>query len=235
MLKWVPFHNVLAGVYRELGIEAKLEANSSYLEKAYRFTEPLWASQLDRAPQVRLVLLSEAPLFGDKQSYIYNPESPLTRFFFFAHFQKAFGVFCQIPQDLATGRAKKSVMLDELPRLGVIVLDVFRYALNPNHTAIAFGTVRKKSPEFCGRLFRECAPHYLRPKLDAISGKSATRIRFAYRYAPLRDCLDHNIRGPLVASGLLGPGARIDSVHKQGGGLDADRLLAIYRDTPADA
>lgn len=152
------------------------EVELAYLRSAFLFTEELWGRAFDGLRQVNLVLLSEAPEFGDNMSYIYNPQTPHTSFIYL--------------EDLSDGGryrmtqiAKKLALLERMKDLGVLVLDLFPYALNGKNTRLRYSNLR---PREYAELFKAVAPSFLRPKLRRIRDKLSPGARFVYRYNRLR-------------------------------------------------
>ncbi len=170
-----------------------LDEAEAYLEEAYHFTESLWARELEKIASIRLVLLSEAPLYGVEKSYIYNPTTPMTAFFHFNDLQALVPGVCS--ETLPTSvQAKKLLMIELLRERGVIVLDVLPYALNKVSTRIGYRELRKS--EYVDLLARSI-PDFLEPKLAAIREKQQLSPTFAYRYRKLE-----KDTGEIVASAI---------------------------------
>lgn len=82
MIEWSKLENSLLDFYKsEYSIELSSD-EKEYLEEAFIFTEELWSQQYDKMSAIKYVMLSEAPLFGEKQNYFYNIETSFSSFFF---------------------------------------------------------------------------------------------------------------------------------------------------------
>lgn len=80
-IKWNKISNSILKIYKDLEPGSNFETDSKYLMEAFEFTEILWENQFDKIDDLRVVMLSEAPLFGEKKTYIYNPATNPTAFF----------------------------------------------------------------------------------------------------------------------------------------------------------
>ena len=63
----------------------KLDRDFNYLWDAFQHTEELWWENIREVGQVKYILIAEAPLYGEKRSYIYNPDFGRTPFLEFTH------------------------------------------------------------------------------------------------------------------------------------------------------
>lgn len=79
---WPHLRESLVLLYRHFGKANFLDKDCPYLEKAYKSIEKLWQQQYDSIKTINYIMLSEAPLFGDKQSYFYNEKAKQTPFFY---------------------------------------------------------------------------------------------------------------------------------------------------------
>ncbi len=130
----------------------------AYLKTAFVETERMWRENFDRVKKVRLVMLSEAPLFGTDRRYFYNACTPFGGFF---HFQDAQAI---LGHDFAKGRTDKEFLLAALAGAGFILLDLFPFALNKDDTQ---SITYRRMPAGCYRdLFQHTAPFYFDRKRD---------------------------------------------------------------------
>src|SRR5579859_6259829 len=104
--------------------ERVTDQECAYVKNAFVATERMLAENFAKVATVRLVMLSEAPLFGSNRRYFYNAVTPFGAFF---HFRDAEAI---LGQDFAKGRTGKEFLLAELARAGFIILDLFPFALN---------------------------------------------------------------------------------------------------------
>jgi hypothetical protein len=154
----------------------------AYLMKAFVATERMWAEKVAKVATVRLVMLSEAPQFGSAARYFYNAATPFSALF---HFQDAEAI---LGRGFASGRTDKSFLLPELARAGLIILDLFPFALNkvdpPSFTYKKMPTGRYR------QLFQRTAPVYFDRKPDLILQRGIPL--FLFRYGTMQQRLgDH--------------------------------------------
>ncbi len=106
------------------GSERVTDEECAYLKKAFLATERMWTENFVKVATVRLVMLSEAPLFGSNRRYFYNAATPFGAFF---HFRDAEAI---LGDCFAKERTGKEFLLAELARAGFVILDLFPFALN---------------------------------------------------------------------------------------------------------
>ncbi len=222
-INWKRLAEVLHALYSDYGMESRFSQDIEYLSAAYEFTENLWAKQINRMSEVRLVMLSEAPLYGSEQSYIYNPDTKPTAFF---HFNDLSAIIDadQMETDFDSPRSKKSYMIDCLAQNGFLFLDIFPFALNPMITAFNF---KKMSAKMYNRLLAESVPFYLRPKLQWISEKSNGETQFVYRYKKLIDRTGQIVGSALQEIGLIPAGIELEHIGGTNMPLDRSKLSEI--------
>jgi len=82
-IQWQPISNSLKEIYQEQNILHHFEEDEIYLKNAFEVTEKLWDEQFNKIDKLKIIMISESPLFGDIQRYIYNPNTPTSVFFHF--------------------------------------------------------------------------------------------------------------------------------------------------------
>ena len=222
-IKWQPIERVMRELYADLGIDDKYVSDIDYLKKSFDFTEELWWSQLDRMTDIKVVMLSEAPLFGPKQTYIYNPKTSPSAFF---HFNDLSALLDKkiLSFQFDSVVAKKSFLIDCLAENGLLVLDLFPYALNPKITQINFRTIPKT---LYRQLLFETESVYLRPKIEAILSKS--KPVFVYRYKKLADKTNRFMEDELKQMKLIENDGKLTCVGGTNMSIDRDKLGKYFR------
>lgn len=172
----------LESFYSDRGL-AFGELNTLILD--YAAIDKFWQKQFEQIEDVRLVLLGEAPLFGQKQSYFYNPAIGATVFFGYKHYSDIagdrFGLWKENRN--ATVLEKKCWLLSKMRDAGIIVLDMFPLPLNKN-TLFNYASL---SDHDYKSLFQTTIQHHLVPKLNQLKSKSLPNTQFVFRYARLRN------------------------------------------------
>jgi hypothetical protein len=92
------------------GFAPVTDEECAYLKKAFVATERMWAENVAKVATVRLVMLSEAPLFGTAERYFYNTATAFSSFF---HFRDAEAI---LGHGFAKERTGKRFLLPELAR-----------------------------------------------------------------------------------------------------------------------
>jgi hypothetical protein len=182
---WSEIADSIERFYEEVGVGHEFSEDNVYLREAYEFTEELWSQQLEGMDRVNIVVLSEAPLYGDARSYIYNPDTQHTAFLYANDLPDVE----QSDSSAVSGGSPKLEQIHRLRELGVLVLDLFPLALNAKKTALAYRSTADiaesvracrplRSSEY-RRLFEICCGLYLvpptpDPPVAAMSNPSST-------------------------------------------------------------
>lgn len=217
------FAEALYPLYHCAGLLSRWEGDLTYLRRAYDRTEELYQANFARMSTVRLVILAEAPLFGSGEVYIYNPEARHTSFLW--------------PSDLAdiagrdTSTLPKAEYLALLRQLGILVVDIFPYALNNDDTGRVYK--KKKGSAAVELTFSQkeglaeaVEDFHFRPKLEQIAAKGDRSARFCARYVPVgRIARD---RYPELLDELGFASSGFVPISMQGGMIDKDRFKEEY-------
>lgn len=191
-----------------------------YLEEAYYSVESLWNSNLEKfkiKKNIKYVLLSEAPLWGKNNKYIYNLDAPTSQFIHVKTLINAAELDIINPQKSSD---KKKLLNNLLLELGIIVLDIFPFCLN-NTTGIQYRKL--------GKLYKELVVlDYLNEKMRRISKYSSGPIYFIYRYqSGIKHTLE--IVKPVV-SGYTNQPSYIDlGTGQRGGGINVNTLRYVLQ------
>lgn len=223
-IEWQPISNSLKEVYQEQNIIEHFEENESYLKNAFEITEKLWEEQFNKIDQLRIIMISESPLFGNSQRYIYNLNTPTSAFFHFKDLE-AFLEYGQTINKPKTTEEQKNMMYEYFYKNGFITLDIFPFALNPNHTKIHY---RKMSKKLYHQLLKITTENYLIPKLKLCLDKSDEHTHFVYRYKRLFDKTENHFEE--VLSQTSSTEYKIDTINGLNMSLDRDKLKRLLRD-----
>jgi len=221
---WGELEQLYMNLSEEVGSAKKggnrLRKDLDYLDEAYKTTEGLWRGQFEKMDRVLAVVLSEAPLFGrKKRTYFYNPKAKPTSFFYFNDAEAVAGKGFADGQEFESAQDRKQFLIDTLTRHGVLIIDLFPYALNPDDTAVNY---RSLPQDHYVKLFRESARIWLRPRLDAVRRKAANP-KFLFRYKRVQDRLGQELR----QLRLLRQDDEVTSIYGKNMALDRKRLADI--------
>jgi len=191
-------------VYQLKGFYFKKD--QAYLHLSYQDIQTLWAKNFERFKKVNLVILGEAPLWGSKKSYIYNPKTPNTQFFHRSDLKPLLGF---VPSN-------KEKFLCALQDLGILILDVSPFALNPHDTQLTY-------PEISTRMYKQlvqgCWEEHIKPVVDQIAHHAPN---YVFRYKRVKDIFEELFKEKLGVD-------EVHSIHQQGGGIDRGKLFELYQ------
>lgn len=133
-----------------------------YLQNAFFDIEDKWQAALDAIEKPSFILLGEAPLYGKDCSYIYSLCTPPTAFLRPTDLPK----FCdqKVNND-------KAYMLDAMRDFGIIVIDLFPYALNEHDTPTMNYKKIQNKPVYT-RLLRNSFENFTKTKILKVMSQS---------------------------------------------------------------
>jgi hypothetical protein len=220
-IKWQPISKALHDIYEEQNILSHFEHDECYLKQAFEFTEKLWHEQYEKIDTLKTIMISEAPLFGDKQTYIYNINAKPSAFFHFNDLE-AFSTYHEIVQNPQNPIEKKKIMLKHFIKNGFLILDIFPFALNPNITKINYRNVNQALYHNLLNKTQEC---YLKPKIEMCLKKSQDTTLFLYRYKRLFELTENHFEH--VLNSVSPKRYTVDTVNGTNMSLDRDRLQSL--------
>jgi hypothetical protein len=220
-IPWKPISSSLKKIYQEQNIIEYFEEDEKYLKNAFEVTENLWEKQFNKIDTLKIIMISESAFFGDIQRYIYNPNTPTSVFFHFKDLE-AFLDEGQTLKKPKTTQEKKNMMFEYFYKNGFITLDIFPFALNPNHTKIHY---RKISKKLYHQLLKVTTKNYLIPKLKLCLEKSNEHTHYVYRYKRLFDKTENHFE--TVLNQISPITYKIDSINGSNMSLDRDKLRSL--------
>ncbi len=223
-IKWKPISKLLKEVYKEQNIIEYFEEDESYLKNAFEITEKLWEEQFNKIDKLKIIMISESPLFGDIQRYIYNPNTPTSVFFHFKDLE-AFLEDDQTIKRPKTTQEQKNMMYEYFYKNGFITLDIFPFSLNPNHTKIHY---RKMSKKLYYQLLKITTENYLIPKLKLCLDKSNEHTHYVYRYKRLFKKTENHFEE--ILNQISSKKYKIDSINSTNMSLDRNKLKRLLKD-----
>ncbi len=182
-VNWQKISQLLKEVYVEKKLLDDYSKDESYLKNAFEKTECLWNEQLHQMSELKAIIISESPLFGKEQKYIYNTNTAPSSFFYYQDIE-ALPTVTTLPQKPKSIVDQKQIMLRELIRSGVLILDIFPFAFNKKNTSLHY---RRMGAGIYRQLLKGTTENYLRPKLQLCLDKSNEDTLFIYRYKRLFD------------------------------------------------
>ena len=133
-----------------------------YLKNSFIEIEEMWRTALSEVEEPRFILLGEAPLYGETGSYIYSKHTPPTSFLRptdFPNFNS------QIQEN------NKETLLELMRGSGIIVIDLFPYALNEKDTAtLNYQAIQNHS--YYSELLTETFVNFTKTKFEMVRAKN---------------------------------------------------------------
>ncbi|MEA1879456.1 MAG: hypothetical protein U9N11_02260 [Campylobacterota bacterium] len=224
-IQWQAISNSLREIYQEQNILHHFEEDESYLKNAFEVTEKLWNEQFNKIDKLKIIMISESPLFGDIQKYIYNPNTPTSVFFYFKDLE-AFLEDGQTIKKPKLVQEQKNIMFEYFHKNGFITLDIFPFALNPKHTKIHY---RKMSKKLYHQLLKVTTETYLMPKLKLCLAKSNKHTHYVYRYKRLFDKTENHFENILNNISSKNVKYKIDTINGTNMSLDRNKLRELLK------
>ena len=208
-----------------------LKKDRSYLINAYFDIEQIWQGNFEKIEQVKYVILSEAPLWGVNNSFIYNFSTSFTQFFY------ENDLLFALNQDLIHDSqesisVKKERFINTLNDLGIVIIDVSPYALNST-TAINYSRndvdTLKLNPEEYRNLLSLSFEYYLSEKLQVVKEKinPNTALNIIYRYSRLYNL--HQYVEPCLNNAFGENNFNVNYIGQRGGGINRNIFRNILQ------
>lgn len=122
---------ILRDFYAQNGILKYFERDNTYLESAFHEINEMWSRNLECIKEVKYLMIAEAPLWGKDKSYIYNPETKNTSFFYKSDLEYVLNI--QI--------ADKQDFINCCNEIGLLIIDISPFALNTEDTIINYRSI----------------------------------------------------------------------------------------------
>jgi len=207
---------ILKDFYDQLGLATKFEKDNNYLEKAYGDIYRMWLDNFCQIDRVNFLMIAEAPLWGKEKIYIYNPDVNNSQFFY----RSDLGDILNKPI------ADKKAFIKICNEIGLIIVDISPFPLNPRETAINY---RDLSIAQYRKLVSLTIPTFFGENIMAISIKKSENIKTFFRYARVKKNFQDLISQVLIDNNIIKTHNDIEDISQNGGGVDKNRLKIIIK------
>ena len=207
---------ILKEFYTQLGIEKEFQDDLTYLKTSFEEITRIWLENFNQIRIVKYLMIAEAPLWGEDKKYIYNPNTNNSQFFFRSDLEDVLNI--QIPD--------KKEFISKCNEIGLLVLDISPFPLNPKDTAINYRELKKYQYR---RLVQQTIPYYFEEKIKLITSKKTENIKVFYRYARVRNYFHDLISKVLIENGVIGNINEVSNIYRQGGGIDKTKLRLHFK------
>ena len=215
---------VLRKLYEQKGLIDNFKRDSEYLEKAFNKIAKIWLSNLEQICEIKYLMIAEAPLWGAKESYIYNPNTPNTQFFH--------------KSDLESILYDKSIhdkqdFINQCNKIGLLIVDISPFALNTEDTIINYRRKSKNNPYGLTKieyqqLIKDTLPTFLELKIKAVTPKASDNIKVFFRYVRVKKRFQDIIADTLTLYNLVRSINDISEISQQGGGINRIKLRILF-------
>ena len=220
-MNWNNIESDLHKLYQRYDLMDNYESDRRYLKSSYEKIESLWLDIYNQIDTVNIVMISESPLFGENETYIYNRNTQPTSFFRFND-MKYLPHYEDVPKPKSTYETKE-VMIKQFIKSGFITLDIFPFPLNEKDTSINY---RKMSKKLYSDILNFTKESYLKPKLDLLLKKTNPNSYFLYRYKRLYDKTDSHLERVLEEIGSNN--YKVDTIHSKNIPIDREKLYNLF-------
>ncbi len=213
---------VLKQLYTRLGIaDEDFERDKAYLEQSFSEMSKIWLENFEKMDKVNYIMLSEAPLWGDDKSYIYNESTPFTQFFYKSDLERA----------LDDGKVflSKRAFLKKLNEIGFLIIDISPFALNQK-TKLNYSKKSEASKKITPRQYRDLVQatlvYYFNEKLKLAKSKlKNSQPIVLWRYARVKEAFEDVLSASLAQEGFINTSADIKNIWMNGGGIAVENKL----------
>lgn len=205
---------ILLEFYTENNIAENFERDNKYLEQAFNEMTDIWFSNLEQIKEVKYLMIAEAPLWGQAKSYIYNPETKFTQFFFKSNLEYI----------LDTSIEDKTDFIKQCNKVGLLIIDISPFALNPTYTTINYRSIGQS--QYID-LVKDTIPTFFEEKIKAIKPKKAHDIKVFFRYTRVMQTFQNVISSVIIKHNFIQNKKEILEISQQGGSIDRAKLERI--------
>lgn len=206
----------LKSFYDQNGFSSKFDKDSIYLEKAFTDISNIWLNNLNQIKAVNYLMIAEAPLWGKSKKYIYNPEVNNSQFFYRS----------DLGDILNKHIADKKDFIKTCNEIGLLVVDISPFPLNPSDTAINY---RSLTTTQYRQLVSLTIPTFFERKIKSIAEKKSGNIKTFFRYARVKRNFEDLISKVLIDYKIIKARNDIDDISQNGGGIDKIKLGRIIK------
>lgn len=207
----------LREIYVRNGLMDYFENDNAYLSDAFENIQRLWFENYKQIKTVKYIMIGEAPLWGEKKKYIYNPDAKNSQFFYRSDLE------CLLNSNESI--LDKSKFLECCNKLGLLIIDISPFALNPKDTKIDYKQLSRTSQY--ANLVKQTIPSYFIKKLDLIRAKKTKDTKVFFRYSRVKDSFQDLIAPVLLRERIIRTND-LPHVSQPGGGIDRMKLKAIF-------
>ncbi|NCA86700.1 MAG: hypothetical protein EOM83_14210 [Clostridia bacterium] len=214
------YRNILKYLYEKYSVSDIFENDYEYLSESVNEINELWNINFNNIEKVNLIILSEAPMWGDDRKYFYNPDTNHSQFFYKSDLEYVTN------QNIKN----KQEMISELNKTGTVILDFSPFPFNPSKTKLSYkcdteGYSKKIKKIDYQDILNNTFSKHLKPRLELIEQKTddLKSIRICYRYGRVKKNLHKILKELFLKEGYVTI-KNANSISMNGGGIDKENL-----------
>ncbi len=215
---------IIESFYEELGMPYEFEKDNIYLESAFNEIKDIWIANFNNIDKVNYLMIAEAPLWGKKKKYIYNPKTNNTQFFFRSDLEKI----------LDNQITDKNEFIKICNEIGLLIVDISPFPLNTKDTKINYAKNKDGSRKLSKSKYRELVsltiPTFFEKKIKLIGQKHSSDIKVFFRYTRVKNAFQDLISDVLIENGLIKSQECIRDIAQIGGGIDIRKFNMIINE-----
>lgn len=205
---------ILKSFYDQNGLLSKFDKDSIYLEEAFNDIYRIWLNNFNQIESVNYLMLAEAPLWGKDKKYIYNPDTNNSQFFYRS----------DLGDILNKHITDKREFITVCNEIGLLVVDISPFPLNPNDTAINYRSLKTAQYQ---QLVNLTIPTFFEEKIKLVADKKSANIKTFFRYARVKNSFGSIVSRVLIDNKIIKTQNDIGDISKNGGGIDKSKLRQI--------
>ena len=206
-MNWNSLSLILKQYYLDKGLLERFTNDEKYLSESLIEIDKLWSKNYNAIDKINYVMISEAPLWGIEEKYIYNPKINNSQYFYRSDLEYVLNI--TIPN--------KVDFLKELMAIGFICCDISPFALNQEDTVINYRRISKADYK---RLLIETFPIYFSERLELMKTKTSNSVKYFYRYSRVRKAFNELISKIILENKLVRSQNEIFDISQDGGGIN---------------
>ena len=205
---------VIECLYEKKGFTEYFENDNTYLENSFDKIKNLWLENFDKIEKVKYIMIAEAPLWGIDEKYIYNPKTNNSQFFYRSDLENILNIKIE----------NKSQFINICNSLGLIILDISPFPLNPKDTKVNYRTIgRTHYKEIVGATLS----YYFEEKVNLVKTKISKDVKVFFRYSRVKKNFEDIIGKVLVEKEIINSLNEIGDISQKGGGVNRLKLKEI--------
>lgn len=220
-MNWINIESNLKSLYQKYHLMNGFQSDRDYLKSSFEKIETMWLDTYNQIDTINIIMISESPLFGKNETYIYNKNTKPTSFFRFND-MKYLPNYEEVTQPISIYETKE-IMINQFIKSGFITLDIFPFPLNEKDTTINYRNMSKKLYSDILNFTKES---YLKPKLGLILKKTNSNSYFLYRYKRLYDKTDSHLE--MVLKEIGSNNYNVDTIHSNNIPIDREKLYNLF-------